>query len=235
MSPFSWKSRSTTSSFSTLRWCRISRAASSVVPTGTVMRFSRVITSAIARLTFVSNRRSRFVRMPTSRPSLLPSSVIGTPEMRYFFISSSASSIRLVGESVIGSTIMPLSDRLTRSTSDACSAIDRFLWITPSPPCCAIAIARRDSVTVSIAALTSGTHRRMFRVSRVVTSTCVGTTFECRGTSRTSSKVRAVARPVSVERRVGISVFSSIRRNHEHHENTKNMSGFVCVLSRLSS
>ena len=44
-----------------------------------------------AGCTLVSNRRSRLVRMPTSRPSLLPSSVIGTPEMRYFFISSSAS------------------------------------------------------------------------------------------------------------------------------------------------
>src|SRR5437660_1096244 len=105
---------------------------------------------------------------------------------------------------------MPLSDRLTRSTSDACSAIDRFLWITPSPPCCAIAIARRDSVTVSIAALTSGTFNRILRVSRVLTSTSVGTTSECRGTSSTSSNVRAVARPDSVDRSVGISVFSSI-------------------------
>ena len=69
---------------------------------------------------------------------------------------------------------MPLSDRFTRSTSDACSSIDRFLWMTPRPPCCAIAIARRDSVTVSIAALTSGTFSRMLRVSRVLTSTCVG-------------------------------------------------------------
>ena len=91
ISPFSRYSRSTTSSFSTLCLCRISRAASSVVPTGTVMRFSRVITSAIGRLMLVSNRRSRFVRMPTSRPSLLPSSVIGTPEMLNFFIRSSAS------------------------------------------------------------------------------------------------------------------------------------------------
>ena len=33
--------------------------------------------------------------------------------------------------------------------------------MTPRPPCCAIAIARRDSVTVSIAALTSGTFSRI--------------------------------------------------------------------------
>ena len=111
--------------------------------------------------------------------------------------------MRLVGESVIGSTIIPLSDRFTRSTSDACSSIDRFLWMTPMPPCCAIAMARRDSVTVSIAALTSGTDRRMLRVNRVVTSTWVGTTSECCGTSSTSSNVSAVARPDSMERSVG--------------------------------
>ena len=87
--------------------------------------------------------------------------------------------MRWVGESVIGLTIIPLSDRLTRSTSDACSSIDRFLWMTPMPPCCAIAMARRDSVTVSMAALTSGTFSRMLRVSRVLTSTCVGSTSEC--------------------------------------------------------
>ena len=80
--PFSRKSWSTTSSFSTLCWCRISRASSSVVPTGTVIRLSLVITSATGRSMLVSKRRSRLVRMPTSRPSLLPSSVIGTPEMR---------------------------------------------------------------------------------------------------------------------------------------------------------
>src|SRR4029450_4488083 len=71
-------------------------------------------------------------------------------------------------------------------------------------------MARRDSVTVSIAALTSGTFSRMFRVSHVLTSTCVGTISVCLGTSRTSSNVRAVARPVSIESSVGASVFSSM-------------------------
>ena len=136
--------------------------------------------------------------MPTSRPSLFPSSVIGTPEIRYFFIRSSASWMRFFGDSVIGLTIMPLSDRLTRSTSDACSSTVRFLWMTPMPPCCAIAIARRDSVTVSIAALRSGTLIRMFRVTHDVTSTALGSTSECRGTSSTSSNVRAVARPMAI-------------------------------------
>ena len=72
---------------------------------------------------------------------------------------------------------MPLSDRFTRSTSDACSSIDRFLWMTPMPPCCAMAMASRDSVTVSMAALTSGTFSRMLRVSRVLTSTWSGRTL----------------------------------------------------------
>src|SRR5262249_4243423 len=42
----------------------------------------------------------------------------------------------------------------------------------------------------------------------VLTSTLVGTTSECRGTSSTSSNVSAVVRPVSIERRAGDSVFS---------------------------
>ena len=65
---------------------------------------------------------------------------------------------------MIGLTIIPLSERFTRSTSDACSSMRRFLWMTPMPPCCAIAMASRDSVTVSIAALAIGTFSRMWRV-----------------------------------------------------------------------
>ena len=136
--------------------------------------------------------------MPTSLPSLLPSAVIGTPEMRYFRIRSRASKIRLVGDSVIGLTIIPLSERLTRSTSDACSSTERFLWMMPTPPCWAMAIASRDSVTVSIAALSSGTLTEMLRVTHDPTSTALGSTVECRGTSSTSSKVRAVARPIEI-------------------------------------
>src|SRR5450759_3795569 len=56
--------------------------------------------------------------------------------------------MRCSGESVIGLTIMPLSDRLTRSTSEACSSIERFLWMTPMPPCCAIAMAQHGGIGV---------------------------------------------------------------------------------------
>ena len=73
-----------------------------------------------------------------------------------------------------------------------------------------MAMASADSVTVSIAALTSGTLSLMFRVRRVETSTCVGSTVECCGTSRTSSNVNAVVSSVAVGRKVSGPVFNSI-------------------------
>src|SRR5687768_2473778 len=82
--------------------------------------------------------------------------------------------------------------------------------MTPRPPSWAIAMASEDSVTVSIAALSSGTLRRMLRVSRVEASTCVGSTVECCGTSSTSSKVSAVTMPVSISLSVSSGVLSSI-------------------------
>src|SRR4029450_6400311 len=91
--PFRLYSRSTTSSFSTLcRW-RISLACSTVVPPGTVMRSSLVMSSETARWVRVSKRRSRLVRMPTRRGP----TVTGTPLMRYFAMTSSASETRAVG------------------------------------------------------------------------------------------------------------------------------------------
>src|SRR4030095_13032940 len=70
--------------------------------------------------------------------------------------------------------------------------------MTPRPPSCAIAMARPDSVTVSMAALRIGTLSRIVRVRRVDTSTCDGFTVECCGTSSTSSNVNAVVIAVSV-------------------------------------
>ena len=58
---------------------------------------------------------------------------------------------------VTGSVTMPASDRLTRSTWWAWSSIERLRCRTPMPPSRAIAMAIRASVTVSIAAETSGT------------------------------------------------------------------------------
>src|SRR6266498_3113281 len=95
------------------------------------------------------------------------------------------------GDTVTGSRSTPDSSRLTFATSAACFFGGKFLWTMPTPPSCAMAIARRDSVTVSIAAETSGMLSWILRVSLVFRPTSRGRTFEWAGTRRTSSKVRA--------------------------------------------
>ena len=57
------------------------------------------------------------------------------------------------------------------------------------PPARAMAMAIRDSVTVSIAELTSGTRSRIRRVSWLDVSALAGTTSDAAGSSRTSSNV----------------------------------------------
>ena len=121
MSPFRRNASSTTRSFSTRCLCRIFPASSSAVPTGTVIRFSRVITCSTGRSVRDSKRKSRLVRIPTS----LPFEVTGTPEILKRRMISRASEIRASGLMVTGSTIMPLSDRFTLSISSACRSIGR--------------------------------------------------------------------------------------------------------------
>ncbi len=116
---------------------------------------------------------------------------MGTPLIEKRAISTWASRRVRSGPSVMGSRIMPLSERLTRSTSWACWSMVRFLWMIPIPPSLAMAIAMRDSVTVSMAAVSSGIWSGMLGVRNDWTSVSLGWTVECPGTSRTSSKVRA--------------------------------------------
>src|SRR5215210_5472460 len=67
------------------------------------------------------------------------------------------------------------------------------------PPACAMAIARCDSVTVSIAALEIGMLSGMLRVNLVAVSASVGRTSLRAGTRETSSKVKAsVMSPASI-------------------------------------
>src|SRR5436309_3100735 len=94
------------------------------------MSFSFVITSPTVRSRRFSKRRSRLVRMPTSWPPR----VTGRPEMRERCMMASASAIGCSGCTVTGSTIIPLSDFFTFSTSSACSATARLRWMTPRPP-----------------------------------------------------------------------------------------------------
>ncbi len=90
----------------------------------------------------------------------------------------------------MGAPIIPLSARLTRSTSRAWATGLRFLWRMPMPPARAMTMAERPSVTESMAALTRGMLSAIRRVNRVRTSTCAGRISLYAGTRRTSSKVR---------------------------------------------
>ncbi len=74
----------------------------------------------------------------------------------------------------MGLRIIPLSLRLTRSTSAAWRSTVMFLWITPIPPARAMAIAISASVTVSIAADTRGIWSGMARVKRLAVETSRG-------------------------------------------------------------
>ena len=120
-------------------------------------------------------RMSRLVRMPTSRPS---GSVIGTPENLKRCISASASCRAAVGGNVTGSVIIPLWLRLTFCTSAACCSTVRLRWITPMPPRRAMAMAIRDSVTLSIAAETTGMARVMPAANVAAVSTVSGSVSE---------------------------------------------------------
>src|SRR5438270_3525081 len=104
-------------------------------------------------------------------------------------MNSSAFATGASGGSVTGSTIIPDSERFTLSTSATWSAIDRLRWTIPIPPSRASAIARRASVTVSIAAETIGIASSMRGVRRVAVETSFGSTCDSAGTSSTSSKV----------------------------------------------
>ena len=150
------------------------------------MRFSFVITSDILALKSVRKRISRLVMIPTSLP--LPST-IGTPEILNLPISSSASATMWSSVSEKGSTITPFSERFTLSTSSACCSIVIFLWMIPIPPSLAIAIAMRESVTVSIAAVMIGVLSLMFLVRFVPSLIMLGVTSDFAGISSTSSNV----------------------------------------------
>ena len=104
-------------------------------------------------------------------------------------MTAKASVTRASGGSVTGSTIMPDWLRLTLSTSPW-SSTDRLRWTMPMPPARAMAMARRASVTVSMAADTMGMASSMRGVSRVAVETSLGRTEDSAGTSSTSSKVR---------------------------------------------
>ena len=123
----------------------------------------------------LQKRKSRLVKIPTKIPLSL---VIGMPPILFSDIRAKASATFAVGLSVIGSVIKPLSERFTLRTSAACASIGIFLCNTPIPPSRASAIARLDSVTVSIAADNIGILIVILRVTFVRMSVSLGKTCE---------------------------------------------------------
>jgi len=186
ISPFKIPFLFTTGNFSILYFLKIDCAFFKSVPSGAVMRLSRVINSLTGRFRLSSNLKSRFVKMPASFPS---ASTIGIPPMRFSCISFKALLIVASSFKVIGSKIRPLSLLFTFLTCAACSSILMFLCKNPSPPSLAKAIARFASVTVSIAALSIGIFSVIFFVRRVVVFTSRGNTSLYAGINKTSSKV----------------------------------------------
>ncbi len=139
--------------------------------------------------------------MPTRRPLPSPffgASTTGMPEIECAAISFSASSRLAEGWMVTGLRTIPDSYFFTVATWRACSSGWRLRCRTPMPPSCAMAMARRLSVTVSIADEMTGIFNEIVRVTRVDTSTWFGMTSEAAGTTSTSSNVRASPKSLSI-------------------------------------
>ena len=173
--PRSSKPSDTTNTFSMRCLCSNERTSSSSAPSRTVTsRSCGVMTVETGASRCVSKRKSRCVTIPMVS---LPATT-GTPEMPIALVRSMTARIVMSGDTVMGSRTMPLSNFLTLSTSRACISGCIFLWIMPRPPSCASAIARPASVTVSIAAESSGRFRVMPVVTFVLRSTSRGKTSE---------------------------------------------------------
>ena len=175
----------TTSTFSMRLRCSSCSTSSDAAPSLTVIRRSFLVMMwRTGSSSSVSKRMSRWVTMPASRPSL---PTTGTPEMLCAWVRASTSRMVVSGPTVIGSRMTPASNFLTLATSAACCSRLRFLWMMPMPPSWAMAMARRASVTVSMAADRIGSFSFRSRVNRVSRLTSLGRMVEWAGTSETSS------------------------------------------------
>src|SRR5437867_1047198 len=186
--PIRWNSSSITSTRSS-RWrCMSALASSRLAPSRTVTSFlCGVMMDFTGWSSSASKRRSGLRTIPTT----LPPFTTGKPEILYCRCTAITSRTVISGEMVIGSRSTPDSKRLTLATSTACAWGVRFLWMMPMPPSWAMAMARRASVTVSMAADTRGMFSSSLRVRRVFRETSRGRTREWAGRRRTSSKVSA--------------------------------------------
>src|SRR5262245_48934520 len=208
--PLRRNSSSTTSTRSRRCWCMSAIASWRLAPSRTVTSFfCGVMMAFTGASSSVSKRRSRLVTMPTT---LLPFTT-GKPEILCSRCSAITSRTGSSGGIVIGSRSTPDSKRFTFCTAAACAVGLMLLWMMPIPPSCARAIARRASVTVSMAADTIGRFSCSFRVRRVLRETSRGRTREGAGRRRTSSKVSAfwITRMFSARKAALYAILSSIQ------------------------
>jgi len=138
--------------------------------------------------------------------------------------------LRCSGAMVMGSEIMPDSERLTRSTSLAWRRMSRFLWITPSPPFWAMQIAASCSVTVSMAADSSGIDSSISGVSCVLRSTSRGRTSDGPGTRTTSSKVSPSLIPLA-----WLAFIFGVTPNRRRHRLAPKITSLPCAAQGAAS
>ena len=151
------------------------RTVSWSTPGSTVTKLSLVVIMVSTRAsTWFSKRISRLVTIPTNKPL----STTGKPEKPVLAAKLCRSPTVMSDEQVTGSLTTPLSCFLTRKTCSACSATVRFLWTIPMPPSWAMAIAKRASVTVSMAAEARGIFKGKSRAIWVCRWTSLGSTSE---------------------------------------------------------
>mmetsp|Transcript_108581 Transcript_108581/g.350520 ORF Transcript_108581/g.350520 Transcript_108581/m.350520 type:complete len:298 (+) Transcript_108581:109-1002(+) len=147
-------------------WMRLLACAKST-PSSAVMRSAMVVMTEPTRTESRSCTKSvsRFVTRPRSLEPILPFSVTGKPVKPHWRRRSSSSESSIVGEMQIGSMMKPLLYFFTRMTSADCASTERFVWMTPRAPSSAMAMAMRDSVTVSIGLETMGVRSLILRVT----------------------------------------------------------------------
>ena len=164
--PLSSKSSSTTSTFSMRCLCSSASTSSFGAFSRTVIsRSCGVMTVETGASSFVSKRRSRCVTMPTAFVPIddrHAGDVLGARQLEHFADG-------LVGrdrDRIVDHAALELLDPAALRAPGASMLM--FLWMMPMPPSCAIVMARRASVTVSMAADRIGRFRRIVRVSCVL-------------------------------------------------------------------
>mmetsp|Transcript_74333 Transcript_74333/g.187936 ORF Transcript_74333/g.187936 Transcript_74333/m.187936 type:complete len:298 (-) Transcript_74333:299-1192(-) len=147
---------------------RIWLALASSTPSSATARSANFFITALTCVEARLSRKSvsRLVTRPTSFDPILPSSVTGKPVKPCLRRKSSSSDRVMVGRMQIGSVMKPFLNFFTCMTSWTWASTVKFVWMTPMPPCKAIAMAILCSVTVSMGLDTMGVFNAMPLLNR---------------------------------------------------------------------